>query len=365
MRKSYLDNLRWVTVVLVVIYHVLYMYNGEGIVGTIGNITGLEVQFYDAYQYLVYPWFMTLLFIVSGISARYSLTKHTGKEFIKSRTTKLLVPCTIGLFVFYCIQGYVNASFSDARLLEVPAPAKYLIYCLSGIGVLWYIQMLWLFSLVIVLIKTIDKDRFWNLCRKTPFWVILLLCIPVYLAGQILNTPIIIVYRFGLYFFAFLLGYFVFSHDEVIEKLKKYFWILAVIGGGLAIAFVHVYFFRGIQNYADNPVYRSPLFLLCAYFGSIAMIGGFARFFDWENDFTKWMNKRSWGLYLFHYLGISAVALLFAKTELLPAWACYLLSAVMGFALAYLLNFIIPKIPFFRWAVMGISKKKEKKNVQG
>ena len=96
------------------------------------------------------------------------------------------------------------------------------------------------------------------------------------------------------------------------------------------------------------------------------MIGGFAKFFDWDNDFTKWMNKRSWGLYLFHYLGISAVALLFAKTELLPAWACYLLSAVMGFALAYLLNFIIPKIPFFRWAVMGISKKKkESKNVQG
>ena len=27
MRKNYLDNIRWVTVVLVVIYHVLYMYN--------------------------------------------------------------------------------------------------------------------------------------------------------------------------------------------------------------------------------------------------------------------------------------------------------------------------------------------------
>ena len=54
MRKSYLDNLRWVTVVLVVIYHVLYMYNGEGIAGTLGNITNLDVQYYDAYMYLVY-----------------------------------------------------------------------------------------------------------------------------------------------------------------------------------------------------------------------------------------------------------------------------------------------------------------------
>ena len=226
--------------------------------------------------------------------------------------------------------------------------------------------MLWIFSLVLALVKTIDKDRFWKVCGKTPFWVILLFCVPVYLAGQILNTPAIVVYRFGLYFLAFLLGYFVFSHAEVIEKLKKYFWILAVIGGGLCIAFTYVYFIREVQNYADNPVYRTPLFLLTSYFGSLAMIGGFAKFFDFETGFTKWMSKRSWGLYLFHYLGISAVALFIAKPGYLPAWACYLLSAVMGFALSYILNFIIPKIPVYRWLVMGISKKKkESKNVQG
>ena len=27
-RKLYLDNIRWMTVVLVVIYHVVYMFNG-------------------------------------------------------------------------------------------------------------------------------------------------------------------------------------------------------------------------------------------------------------------------------------------------------------------------------------------------
>ena len=47
MRKYYLDNIRWVTVVLVVIYHVLYMYNGEGILGGVGKITDVNVQYYD------------------------------------------------------------------------------------------------------------------------------------------------------------------------------------------------------------------------------------------------------------------------------------------------------------------------------
>lgn len=100
MRKHYLDNIRWITVVIVVVYHVIYMYNAEGIPGVVGNITGLEVQYYDVFQYLTHPWFMFLLFMVSGISSRYYLSNHSDKEFLRSRTTKLLVPSTIGLLPF-------------------------------------------------------------------------------------------------------------------------------------------------------------------------------------------------------------------------------------------------------------------------
>lgn len=354
MRKTYLDNIRWATVVLVVLYHVLYMYNAEGIVGTLGKITDLDVQYYDAYQYVVYPWFMMLLFIVSGASARYSLDKHTGKEFIKSRTTKLLVPVTVGLFAFQFIQGYINISFSGvADDPDIPAIGKVFICILSGIGVLWYLQMLWIFSLVIVLIRSIDRDRLWDKCKKTPFWVLLIMGAPVYLVGQVGNTPIIVVYRFGLYFLAFLLGYFVFSHDEVIEVTKKYFPVWILIASALGITFTVMYFG---ENYADDPIYRSPLFLLYAWFGCLAMIGGSTNYFDFENGFTKWMSSHSWGLYVFHYLGVSAVALFIAKPGLAPAWACYLLSLVCGFALAYGLYFVISRLPFFRWAVLGISK---------
>jgi len=64
MRKYYLDNIRWITVVIVVLYHVFYMYNAEGVLGGIGQITNLTVQPYDIFQYLVYPWFMPILAIL-------------------------------------------------------------------------------------------------------------------------------------------------------------------------------------------------------------------------------------------------------------------------------------------------------------
>ena len=149
MRKHWLDNIRWVTVLIVVIYHLFYMYNAEGIVGVVGKITSMDVQWFDIFMYIVYPWMMVLLFIVSGISSRLYLENHTNKEFIKRRTRKLLVPSTIGLLAFQFIQGYVNMSLGGygGEFDQAPLFFRYLIMALSGTGVLWYIQVLWLLSL--------------------------------------------------------------------------------------------------------------------------------------------------------------------------------------------------------------------------
>ena len=359
MRKHYLDNIRWVTVVIVVIYHVFYMYNAEGVSGGLRKITNLQVQYYDAFQYLVYPWFMPLLFIVSGISARLNLEQHTNKEFIKSRSLKLLVPSTIGLFFFQFIQGYVSMSLGGGivglKEAGVPGPVIYMIMLASGSGVLWYMHLLWIYSLVLVLIRKIEKGKLLEAGAKTPLWLIPLFYFPIWGAAQILNIPVPPVYRIGFYFVFFLLGYYVFSNDEVIEKIKKLAIPLFVIALGLSVTFVILYFG---QNYADKPINRGFLFSLSAYAGSLAMLSGFARFGDFSNRFTEWMSRHSFGLYVFHYLGISSVALLLAKPGLVPAPVSYLFSLVAGFVFGYALYAVISRIPFFRWAILGIKKKK-------
>ncbi len=65
MRKLYLDNIRWLTIVLVVLYHVIYMYNGVETAGVIGPLSD-KVQYQDVFLYVVYPWFMVLLFLRSN-----------------------------------------------------------------------------------------------------------------------------------------------------------------------------------------------------------------------------------------------------------------------------------------------------------
>ena len=356
MRKLYLDNIRWITVILVVIYHLLYMYNAEGIPGTLGRITALPVQYYDMYQYIVYPWFMFVLFIVSGICARSYLMQHSEREFIRTRTTKLLVPSTVGLFAFQFIQGLINAKVAGGfeSLMQAPAVVRYLIIVVSGTGVLWFIQVLWVLSVLLIPVRRIEKERLWRACSHVSMPALAAMALPVWAAAQILNTQIIAVYRFGLYGAAFFLGYFVFSHEDMIGLLRKYFvWTLpaAMI---LGAAFCVVNFGK---NYADAPVNRTVLFTVYAWFASLAVIGGAARYLDFETPFTRWMAEHSFGLYVFHYLGISSVALLIGRSGMFPPVAVYLFSLIAGFAAGFILYEVISRIPGYRWAVLGISKR--------
>ena len=146
MRKHWIDNLRWATVLLVLFYHVFYFYNNKGVFGGIGGFGEYPQcpQYQDVVMYILYPFFMPLLFLLAGISARYALQKYPAKEWFKARTRKLLVPGTIGLLVFHWMVGYFNTVVAGRKVVfdGVPAVGKYFIMVFSGTGPLWFVQVL-------------------------------------------------------------------------------------------------------------------------------------------------------------------------------------------------------------------------------
>jgi peptidoglycan/LPS O-acetylase OafA/YrhL len=308
---------------------------------------------------------MVLLFVVSGMSSRYYLEKHTEKEFIRSRTRKLLVPGTIGVIVLGWIQGYYNMLISNAfetfDITAIPKPVAFLILVLSGIGVLWFVQMLWIFSLLLVLVRKIEKDRLYDVCKKCGIIVLLLLGILVYFADQVLNTPVITVYRFGIYGIAYFIGYFVLSHEEVADRLTKFWLPVGVIALATGIAYTVLYFG---ENYAVEPFVNNVLACAYGWLMTLAIIAFMKVHGDSTNAFTRWMHKKSWGLYIFHYLPLSMTAwYLSVYASGLPAVFHYVLTLVAGLAGGVLLYEIISRIPVLRWCVLGIIK--EKKGVQG
>ena len=356
MRRHYLDNIRWTTIIFVVIFHVVYMFNGEATAGVVGPFK--TPQYQDALQYILYPWMMVLLFIVSGMCARYYFENHDVKQFIKSRTTKLLVPSTVGLFVFQWIQGYFNMRLSGAfEKNEIPAFAVYPIMALSGTGVLWFIQMLWLFSMILALIRHFESGKLYGVTERTNLAGVFALGIVIYAASFALNAPVIVCYRFGIYGAAFFIGYFVLAHDEVIEKLSKVYVPLYIAAMLFAASYIYFYFGR---NFAENPVFNSVPAMCYCWSMCLAILGSFYKWANKRTKLSEFMTARSYGLYIFHYLPLSASAYLLNKYAELPARYVYLIVLVCGFAGGFALNELMSRIPFVRWATLGIKKKTAK-----
>ena len=367
MRKHWIDNLRWVTVLLVLFYHVIYFYNNKGVFGGIGGFGEYpEVpQYQDVVMYILYPWFMPLLFILAGVSARYALDRYDGKTWFKARTRKLLVPSTIGLLVFHWMVGYFNTAVaSQAGTLDgIPGVAKYCMWAISGTGPLWFIQDLWLFSLLLLLVRKLDvKDRLWNACGKLNIVWIILLGVVYWAAEQLLiHNPrpetadgLYNLYKPLFYFIVFLLGYFVFSHDQVQEKLEKAWAPLlgsAVVAGGILI---------GTTFGQDNttPQYLgSPLNCIYGWLACLALMAWFKARFNRTSAFAGYMTKSSFGLYIVHYLVIAALGYMMKQYTQLPPWSMYVILALAVFTLSPLLVEIIRRIPFVRWCVLGEKKK--------
>ena len=366
MRKHWMDNLRWVTVLSVLFYHVIYFYNNKGVFGGIGGF-GDGPQYQDVVIYILYPWFMPLLFLLAGISARYALQKHPAGEWFKARTRKLLVPGTIGLFVFQWMTGYFNTAVAGRAgdLEGLPMVAKYVVWSISGIGPLWFIQLLWLLSLLLLLVRMLDKkDRFRNWCGKANIVWIILLGVLFWVGEQtLIRQPrpesadgLLNLYKPLFYLIPFLLGYFVFSHDSVQEKLKAA-WIplmvSAVVAGAILIGTTF-----GQDN--TSPAYlASPLNCIYGWLMCLALMGWFQARFDRTGQFAGYMTRASFGLYIVHYLVIASIGYMLRTYTPLPPVADYLILTVAVFTLSPLLYEILRRIPFIRWCVLGEKRTKQ------
>lgn len=364
MRKHWIDNLRWATILLVLLYHVVYFYNNKGVFGGIGGF-GDGPQYQDIIMYILYPWFMPLLFLIAGISARYALEKHSVKEWFRIRTRKLLVPSTIGIFFLGVVIGWVNTMTGPAAesIAELPGPVKYLIWSVSGIGPLWFIQDLWILSLVLLIVRKMDaKGKFMELCGKVGIVPLILMGTLFWMGHQTLimepnpsgANGLWNLYKPAFYLIPFLMGYFIFSHNRVQEIVGRV-WIPLMVCALVSGVILTV---MGFGQDNTLPKYlSSPLNNIYGWFMSLAMIGWFKAKFDCTGTFAAYMTRSSYGIYIVHYLIVAVIGyMLKAKSQIPPVYI-YIILTTAVFTLSPLLYEILKRIPFIRWCVLGEKKQ--------
>ena len=279
-----------------------------------------------------------------------------NRAFLRNRARKLLVPSTLGLFVLHWVTGYLNIRMGGA-VDTIPKPLLYPISVLSGIGPLWFVQLLFLFSAILVLIRKIDRnDRLFRIGEKCPSWLICAFALLIWGAAQVGNMPVITTYRLGIYLTAFLLGYAVFAHEAVMARVERMRWgtLAAAVVGAVAYGV-----WTNGQNFTDAAYLQSLWVNVYLWAVVLAVLGNARHYLHQERAVSRFFTQRSYALYVVHYPVLLLTALLLAERTTLPAALTYLLTLLIGFGATLGLSEIIRRIPGIRYLTLGIRKEKK------
>ena len=176
-----------------------------------------------------------------------------------------------------------------------------------------------------------------------------------WVSAQVLNPPIIQVYRFGIYIFSYLAGYYVFSQPQVMDTLARRAPILCAVAAALGP--VYLWHSWG-KNYAVAPNVNSPLAIAYGWAACLAVFGGMKRWGDRTGPVAAFLARHSFGLYVCHYLALSAAAYGLVCCLRWRGAVVYLLSAVAAYGGGLALYAVLRHVPVVRYCVFGIKKEK-------
>ncbi len=304
MRKHYIDNLRNLTILLLFPVHTFMIWNdfGSGF-----YVWARESRLLSTLIVLVNPWFMPILFVLAGMSARYALQKRTMGAFVRQRTRKLLIPFIGGMLFLVPFQTLYARKYFDGYEGGIWENFKYFFTHftdLSGYdgaftpGHLWFILFLFLISMGGLLIfRYLPYEKMAPRVEKLPALGVLLLFIPIWLMYYIGNFG---GFSLGKDLALYLIGYYIISNDAVIETLERHIrWLLILCLLGTVLL---VLLYYKLSYYGDlwiNYIGWNTILVLL-------VLG--KRYLNECTGFTIYFNRASYPVYILHQTILVAFA---------------------------------------------------------
>lgn len=217
-------------------------------------------------------------------------------------------------------------------------------------GHLWFILFLFVYSAVFLplMIWYVKRNKKPDL-SKIPLWAViaggfLLLSI----GGLVANIGGKGVPEFA---FCFLPGFFLFTDDKVIEKLKKNYLLLAILWFSMIIL-------RCIMWKAgvESEIFWYLDFSALEWTGILGAIALGAKFLDFKNKFTAYFSPACFPIYWLHQTVLVAAAFFIVKIPI-SLFIQYLLIVIISFALTVGLYEICKRFSPLRF-ITGIKNPK-------
>ena len=355
-RKYSIDNLRWLAILLLFPFHAAQIWSG-------GEYSGFYIWTHTntalyVFSTAVYPWYMTFLFTIAGMSCRYALLKRTNKQFVVERTKKLLIPFFFGLLVLVPVMtytaevffnGYTGTYWQQYELFFTKETDLTGYHGGFTPGHLWFLLYLFVISLAALLIVSLQKKRLSKFkIDSVSYFFLVLLFVPEWLCQYILNIG---GKSLGQFMILFLFGYYILSEENILQKLKRYRFVslaICILSGSL---YTYLYCFENIRN-----VCITGLYIFFGWMGIITLLGIGQSKFDFHNRLSDYLTKASFPVYILH-MPVLVVAGFFVLKLPVCVAGQFILTVLISFIATFSIYEIVKRVPVLRF-FLGMTKRK-------
>lgn len=370
-RYLYIDNLRLLMIIFVVMVHLAVTYSGIGswYYMDTHELDTVSYVFFGLFQSFTQAYFMGFLFLISGYFVAKSYDKKGTKQYISDRFIRLGIPILIYMLVINPFIVYVLIGNTWDRPMFLQYYFHYLVSFdfIGSSGPLWFAFALLLFNYFYVLIRKFTKKRSIKKEMKLPGTksvMLLVLTIAVFaflirivqpIGTNIANMQLCF---FSQYIILFIVGVKAGRYDWF-SKISFHtgrrwlvaalipgiiLWIIIMLLGGALTGSFDLYNGGVTWQSAAYAIWES--FIVVAM--SIALVGIFREKYNHQSKFIKILSDNSFGVYVFHAPIIIAVSIV-CKHILLDPIIKFGLVCVIGIPLSFVVtHFIFRRISLLK-----------------
>jgi surface polysaccharide O-acyltransferase-like enzyme len=342
-RIHWLDNLRTITILLVVLYHVGGVYEAAGLWSSFWIVDDPDTIAWVGIVGIMFDiMVMPIMFFVSGYLTPSSLKSKSSWEFVKGKFKRLMIPWAIAVFtliplykvIFLYSRGLPQEHWSTYFHITNPNSQNWL----------WFLPVLFAFDML-YLLQSKANIKLPNISLKVAvIGASVIGFIYSFSVGGLIGfrswtlTPLIDFEneRLLVYFMAFLLGALCYRQNVFAEKTKsKTLYTIANSVAWLPVtghifARLWPFFYPNPAEFPITPLYRLAWWLtfhLSLLVLMYVMIESFWRYLDKTGRLWSELNRNSYGVYIIHVIVIGVFGTLMLNLNI-PAVVKYLILIV-------------------------------------